>query len=133
MESDSPSCSAAESSTAVGYWASSSSRHVRLRHVRLGFAVLRAQLRRAPRTLVEQRLQHRAEVHAALGAEFVREPFDRTRTPAGHLLRVHVVHARESLVGHAPTERQGKQLPLPRIKTLKSASELFGLDHAAVT
>jgi hypothetical protein len=48
-------------------------------------------------------------------------------------MRVHVVHAREGLVGHAPAQREGKQLPLPWIQTLESVGELFGLDHATVT
>ena len=39
---------------------------------------------------------------------------------------------RESLVGHASAERQGKQLPLPRIEALERAGELFGRDHATV-
>ena len=86
-------------------------------------------LRCAPCALVEERLQHRAEVLAALGTQLVGEPLDRARAAPSNLLRVHVVHAREGVVGHAPAQREGKQLPLPWIQTLESVGELFGLDH----
>ena len=87
---------------------------------------------RVPAALVEQRLQHRAEILAALRSQLVGEPLDRRGAPARDLLRDDVVHAREGLIGHASAKRQGKQLPLPRIQALEGAGELFRRDHATI-
>src|SRR5688572_31108154 len=42
---------------------------------------------------------------------------------ARHLLRHDVIYAREGLIGHAPAERKGEQLPLPRIQALERSEE----------
>src|SRR3954470_16543624 len=85
-----------------------------------------------PAPLVEQRLEDGAQVLAALRAQLVGEPLDRGRAAAGDLLRDDVIYAREGLVGHASPERQGKQLPLPRIQALEGTGELFRRDHGTV-
>ena len=84
-----------------------------------------------PGALVEQRLEHRSEVLAALRAQLVREPLYGGGAPPRDLLWHHVIHARERLVGHTSAEREGEQLPLPRVKTPEGADELFRWDHAA--
>ena len=106
---------------------------LRLGRLRLAVPVPERDVRAAPAALVEQRLQHHAEVLAALCAQLVREPLDCGGAAPGHLLRYDVIYAREGLIGHAPAERKGEQLPLPRIQALERAGKLFGRDHGAVT
>ena len=84
---------------------------------------LPAGLDRTPGALVEQRLEDRAQILAPLRAQLVREPFDRARPAAGHLLRVtSYTRARASSGTRLRSERASSSLSLGSRRSSAPAS-----------
>jgi hypothetical protein len=89
--------------------------------------------RLAPRVGLEQRLEHGAQVLAALQLHLVGEPLDRARPAARHLRRRALVQAAQRLVRNPPAQRQRQQLAVARGDAIEGFGELLGADHGRLS